>query len=154
MTKIKDTDLTQAIALLKEHDLQEIEVKDGDKTIRITAKFPESNAHHTLAQPTNNAIAQTQASDPTSAKSSAEPQLGITAPIVGTVYLTPSPNEPPFVKQGQKIKKGQTVCLIEAMKTFNHIQSDIDAVVTNICVENGETVEYGQTLITLEAIQA
>ena len=142
MVTIKDADITRVIALLKTHNLQEIEIKDGQKAIRVTAKFSETSPQVVSSIP-----ASTEAPAATPAPSAATP--GITAPIVGTVYLTPSPDEPAFVRQGQKIKKGQTVCLIEAMKTFNHIQSEIDAEIVEVCVKNGETVEYGQTLFIL-----
>jgi len=142
MVAIKDADITRVVALLKTHNLQEIEIKDGQKAIRVTAKFSETSPQAVSSIP-----ASTEAPAATPVPSAATP--GITAPIVGTVYLTPSPDEPAFVRQGQKIKKGQTVCLIEAMKTFNHIQSEIDAEIVEVCVKNGETVEYGQTLFIL-----
>ena len=65
------------------------------------------------------------------------------------IYLTPKPSSPPFVKSGQKIKKGDTICLIEAMKTFNEIKSDKDGVVKSILIKNGEAVEFGQPLFEI-----
>src|SRR5210317_771778 len=73
----------------------------------------------------------------------------IDSPMVGIIYLTPKPSSPPFVKSGQKIKKGDTICLIEAMKTFNEIKSDKDGVVKTILVKNGEAVEFGQPLFEI-----
>ena len=73
----------------------------------------------------------------------------IDSPMVGIIYLTPKPSSPPFVKKGQKIKKGDTICLIEAMKTFNEIKSDKDGVVKSILVKNGEAVEFGQPLFEI-----
>ena len=73
----------------------------------------------------------------------------IDSPMVGIIYLTPKPSSPPFVKSGQKIKKGDTICLIEAMKTFNEIKSDKDGVVKSILVKNGEAVEFGQPLFEI-----
>ena len=73
----------------------------------------------------------------------------IDSPMVGVIYLTPKPSFPPFVKSGQKIKKGDTICLIEAMKTFNEIKSDKDGVVKSILVKNGEAVEFGQPLFEI-----
>ena len=73
----------------------------------------------------------------------------IDSPMVGIIYLTPKPSSPPVVKSGQKIKKGDTICLIEAMKTFNEIKSDKDGVVKSILIKNGEAVEFGQPLFEI-----
>ena len=75
--------------------------------------------------------------------------LTIDSPMVGIVYLTPKPSSPPFAKKGQKIKKGDTICLIEAMKTFNEIKSDRDCVIKTVMVKNGEAVEFGQPLFDI-----
>ena len=75
--------------------------------------------------------------------------ISIDSPMVGIIYLTPKPSTPPFAKKGQKIKKGDTICLIEAMKTFNEIKSDSDCTIKNIMVKNGEAVEFGQPLFEI-----
>ena len=87
-------------------------------------------------------VSNTQNNEPSSMQS-------IDSPMVGIIYLTPKPSSPPFVKSGQKIKKGDTICLIEAMKTFNEIKSDKDGVVKSILVKNGEAVEFGQPLFEI-----
>ena len=69
--------------------------------------------------------------------------------MVGIIYLTPKPSSPPFAKKGQKIKKGDTICLIEAMKTFNEIKSDRDCIIREVLVKNGEAVEFGQPLFEI-----
>tara|TARA_Y100000590_G_scaffold309480_1_gene349522 strand:- start:202 stop:558 length:357 start_codon:yes stop_codon:yes gene_type:complete len=74
----------------------------------------------------------------------------IKSPIVGTAYLAPEPGAKPFVSVGTKIKKGETVMIVEAMKTMNHVPSTSDGIVKKICVEDGQPVEYGQTIIILE----
>ena len=74
----------------------------------------------------------------------------IKSPIVGTAYLAPEPGAKPFVSVGKKIKKGETVMIVEAMKTMNHVTSTSDGVVKEICVEDGQPVEFGQKLIVLE----
>ncbi len=74
----------------------------------------------------------------------------ITSPMVGTFYASPSPDKEPYVKVGDVIKAGDTVCIIEAMKLLNEIESDISGRVVEICVENGQTVEFGQTLMYVE----
>ena len=74
----------------------------------------------------------------------------VKSPIVGTAYLSPEPGAKPFVSVGKKIKKGETVMIVEAMKTMNHIPSSLDGIVKKICVEDGQPVEYDQVLIILE----
>ena len=78
------------------------------------------------------------------------PKAVIKSPIVGTAYLAPEPGAKPFVLVGKKIKKGETVLIVEAMKTMNHVPSTLDGVVKKVCVEDGQPVEYGQTIIVLE----
>lgn len=75
----------------------------------------------------------------------------ITAPLVGTLYTAPSPKDPPFVKAGDTVKKGQTVCIIEAMKVFNNIPAEVDGVIREVCVKNEQPVEFGQVLFRVEA---
>ena len=74
----------------------------------------------------------------------------VKSPIVGTAYLSPEPGTKPFVSVGKKIKKGETVMIVEAMKTMNHVPSSLDGIVKKICVEDGQPVEYDQVLIVLE----
>ena len=76
--------------------------------------------------------------------------LKITSPIVGTAYLAPEPGAKKFIEEGQKIKKGQTIIIIEAMKTMNHVPSTLDGVVSKVLVKDGEPVEFGQPLVSLK----
>ena len=110
-----------------------IEISNNSGSVQI-AQSPVSS------QPQN--ISNAQNHEPSSMQS-------IDSPMVGIIYLTPKPSSPPFVKSGQKIKKGDTICLIEAMKTFNEIKSDKDGVVKSILVKNGEAVEFGQPLFEI-----
>ena len=78
------------------------------------------------------------------------PKSVIKSPIVGTAYLAPQPGAKPFVSVGKKIKKGETIIIVEAMKTMNHVPATLDGVVKKVCVEDGQPVEFGQTIIILE----
>ena len=78
------------------------------------------------------------------------PKSVIKSPIVGTAYLAPQPGAKPFVSVGKKIKKGETIIIVEAMKTMNHVPTTLDGVVKKVCVEDGQPVEFGQTIIVLE----
>ena len=110
-----------------------IEISNSSGSVQI-ARSPVSS------QPQN--VSNTQTNESSSMQS-------IDSPMVGIIYLTPKPSSPPFVKSGQKIKKGDTICLIEAMKTFNEIKSDKDGLVKTILVKNGEAVEFGQPLFEI-----
>ena len=79
-----------------------------------------------------------------------DPKTIIKSPIVGTAYLAPEPGAKPFVSVGKKIKKGDTVMIVEAMKTMNHVPSPINGTVKKICIEDGQPVEYGQVLVLLD----
>ena len=133
--------IDQLIKKLKENELGSIKVSNKTNSIEIT----------------NAVIANTQDTPHVKSKSisqnlpTEEPLniLSIDSPMVGIVYMTPKPSSPPFIKTGQKVKKGDTICLIEAMKTFNEIKSDKDGVIKSILVKNGEAVEFGQPLFEI-----
>ena len=130
---------------LKEFNLTEIEITEKDTKIKVSKNNVSiSNQPH---------IVSTQSSETSSAsmtnqniKSGTE----ITSPIIGTAYHAPEPGAKKFVEIGKKIKKGDTIMIVEAMKTMNHVPSTADGVVKEICVEDGQPVEFGQTIIVLE----
>ena len=121
---------------LEEFDLSEIEYQDGSKKIKV--------AKNQLSQPS------VTVHKPNLASVKEESGTKITSPIIGTAYLAPEPGAKKFVEIGNQIKKGQTVMIVEAMKTMNHVPSTADGVVKEICVEDGQPVEFGQTIIILE----
>ena len=130
---------------LKEFNLTEIEITEKDTKIKVSknnvsiSNQPQvisSSSPTTVSAPT-----QTQ-----NIKSGTE----ITSPIIGTAYHAPEPGAKKFVEIGKKIKKGDTIMIVEAMKTMNHVPSTADGVVKEICVEDGQPVEFGQTIIILE----
>ena len=121
---------------LEEFDLSEIEYQDGDKKIKV-ARNKISDSSLTAHKPSL-----------TSTKE--ESGTKITSPIIGTAYLAPEPGAKKFVEVGSQIKKGQTVIIVEAMKTMNHVPSTADGVVKKILVQDGQAVEFGQTLLILK----
>lgn len=129
------------IKKLKDNELGSIKVTNKTDSIEITNAIYSSLQN--VQQSTSKSIIQNSQSE--------EPSniLSIDSPMVGIVYMTPKPSSPPFVKSGQKVKKGDTICLIEAMKTFNEIKSDKDGVIKSILVKNGEAVEFGQPLFEI-----
>ena len=122
---------------LEEFGLSEIEYQDGDKKIKVGRNLT--------------SVGNVTAHKPGLIKQKEE-EVGtkIVSPIIGTAYLAPEPGGKKFIEVGQKIKKGQTIMIVEAMKTMNHVPSTADGVVKEICVEDGQPVEFGQTIIILE----
>ena len=130
---------------LKEFNLTEIEITEKDTKIKVSKNNVSiSNQPQVISSSSpalNSAPTQTQ-----NIKSGTE----ITSPIIGTAYHAPEPGAKKFVEIGKKIKKGDTIMIVEAMKTMNHVPSTADGVVKEICVEDGQPVEFGQTIIILE----
>ena len=140
--KKTENSINLLIKKLKDENLGSL--KFSNKTIAIEISNNSGSvqiAQNSVSSQTQKVI-NTQNNEPLSMQS-------IDSPMVGIIYLTPKPSSPPFVKSGQKIKKGDTICLIEAMKTFNEIKSDKDGVVKSILVKNGEAVEFGQPLLEI-----
>ncbi len=130
---------------LKEFNLTEIEITEKDTKIKVSKNNVSiSNQPQVISSSSpasSSAPTQTQ-----NIKSGTE----ITSPIIGTAYHAPEPGAKKFVEIGKKIKKGDTIMIVEAMKTMNHVPSTADGVVKEICIEDGQPVEFGQTIIILE----
>lgn len=133
--------------LMDEHQLTHVEVSEGDKTICLAKEtaLPGAVVPAVAAVPATQPAAQPQA-EPAAAE---KPGEELKAPLVGIAYLAPSPDAQPFVQVGSKVKKGQTLCIVEAMKVMNEFTAPRDGEISDICVENEEMVEFGQTLFRL-----
>ena len=140
--KKTENSINLLIKKLKDENLGSL--KFSNKTISI--EISNNSGSVQIAQSPVSSQSQNVSNIPTNESSSMQ---SIDSPMVGIIYLTPKPSSPPFVKSGQKIKKGDTICLIEAMKTFNEIKSDKDGVVKSILVKNGDAVEFGQPLFEI-----
>jgi len=141
------------IDLLEASDLVEIEVKEGDDAVRISrATEATSIAAPVAVTAAAPAAAPTPVAEPTEAAPAAPAVTGskITSPMVGTFYIAPSPEAPPFVEVGQQVQRGDTICIIEAMKMFNQIEAEKSGTIKAILVESGQPVEYGQDLFVIE----
>ena len=129
---------------LEEFNLTELEYTEKDTKIKVSKNNVSIN---------NNPISKNvDLSSKTETKSSINKTIGIevTSPIIGTAYHAPEPGAKKFVEVGKNIKKGDTIMIIEAMKTMNHVPSTSDGIVKEICVDDGQPVEFGQTIIILE----
>jgi len=141
--KIDKKLIKELVDCLSEFNITEIEYQDGSKKIKV------SKATKAMSDKT---LTKAVVSPNKSVLSNNDDQKGIRvkSPIIGTAYLAPEPGAKKFIKVGDKIKKGQTVMIVEAMKTMNHVPSSADGIVKKVMVNDGQPVEFGQTLIILE----
>ena len=130
---------------LKEFNLTEIEITDKDTKIKVSKNNVSINNQPQVVSSSSPATTSTIAPNQ-NVKSGIE----ISSPIIGTAYHAPEPGAKKFIEVGKKIKKGDTVMIVEAMKTMNHVPSSADGVVKEVCIQDGQPVEFGQTLVILE----
>ena len=140
--KIDKNIIKELTDYLNEFNLTEIEYTDKDTKIKVSKSNP------TSSNQTVSAAASTPVLD--TVKSTVVSGTEVKSPIIGTAYLATEPGAKKFVEVGKKIKKGETVMIVEAMKTMNHVPSTADGIIKEICVEDGQPVEYGQTIIIVE----
>ena len=136
--------IKKLIEMLQDSDLREIEVKEGEESVRIARgiETPSNSLQSTQA----NISSTSNDQDITSASSGSS----IKSPIVGTFYRKPTPDKPPYVELGDHVNTGDVVCIVEAMKMMNEIKSEFTGIVTAISVEDGEPVEFDQSLIIID----
>ena len=139
--KIEKKLIKELVENLKEFNLTELEYQDGQTRIKVSKVSKSFDSSKTSAViPQNKAVLK---------NSNDQEGKRVKSPIIGTAYLAPEPGAKKFIKVGDKIKKGQTVMIVEAMKTMNHVPSTDDGEVKKILVEDGQPVEFGQTLVIL-----
>ena len=140
--------IKKLIEMLQDSDLKEIEVSQGDESVRIsrdnkTQLYAEPIIQKQVVQESSNFVSKEELPQ--------EEAKGnkVTSPIVGTFYRKPSPDKDPFIKVGDVVQEGDILCIIEAMKMMNEIKSDFSGKVVSIDVDDGQPVEYGQHIITI-----
>ena len=145
--------LRELIALLGESDIQELKLEGDDFRLELRRNLPASQPQ-VVMQAAPAAPAPAPVAAPSAAPPAAPAVRGdlveITAPMVATFYRAPSPGDPPFVELGARINVGQTVCILEAMKLMNELESEVSGEVVEILVENGTPVEFGQVLMRVK----
>jgi acetyl-CoA carboxylase biotin carboxyl carrier protein len=146
--------IKELLALVQAHDLAELEVEDGEFKLHVKRGGPHIVTHVMPAAPAAAPPPQVAPAPeaPPAAPGPVEEgtELAIVkSPIVGTFFRSPEPGAPPFVNPGDTVKKGQVLCIIEAMKLMNEIDSEYEGVVTNIYVENGQPVQYGERIFAI-----
>jgi acetyl-CoA carboxylase biotin carboxyl carrier protein len=140
--KIDKKLIKELVENLDEFNLTELEYQDGDKKIKVS-----KGSKGTVEQIKNNSVVS---NNKAVLSNNEEEGTRIKSPIIGTAYLAAEPGAKKFVEVGDKIKKGQTIMIVEAMKTMNHVPSTSDGEVSKILVNDGQPVEFGQTLIILK----
>lgn len=141
------------VELVKEAGIAELEITEGEEKLKISsyssnATFIQQPIHHAPVPVTHNPAPAAAQETPIAAKEAAKNY--ITSPMVGTFYSASSPTTPPFVEVGQSVKAGQVLCIIEAMKLMNQIESDKEGIIKEILVKDGAPVEFGQQLFVIE----
>ena len=140
--KIDKKLIKELVENLKEFNLTELEYQDGQTKIKVSkaSKVLETAKTSAIVSPNKTVLKNSEDNG----------GIRVKSPIIGTAYLAPEPGGKKFIKVGDKIKKGQTIMIVEAMKTMNHIPSTSDGEVGSILIEDGQPVEFGQTLILLK----
>ena len=134
--KIDKKIIEELVGYLKEFNLSEIEYADGTTKVKVSRAMNSPDIVSTVVNKKKSIVENNG--------------TNVTSPIVGTVYLAPEPGAKKFVELGQKVKKGQTIMIVEAMKTMNHVPSTLDGTVSKILVKDGEPVEFGQPLVSIK----
>ena len=140
--KIDKKLIKELVDHLKEFNLTELEYQDGQTKVKVSkaSKGTEGLKAGAIVSPNKSVLKSAEDSE----------GIRIKSPIIGTAYLAPEPGAKKFVEIGDKVKKGQTVMIVEAMKTMNHVPSTSDGEVKKVLVEDGQPVEFGQTLVILK----
>ena len=140
--KIDKKLIKELVDNLKEFELSELEYQEGQTKIKVSkaSKSIEIGKTSSIVSPNKSVLKSSDDSD----------GIRVKSPIIGTAYLAPEPGAKKFVEVGDKIKKGQTVMIVEAMKTMNHVPSTSDGEIKKILIEDGQPVEFGQTLVLLK----
>ena len=137
---MKETDIRKYAQLMKELDLTGLEITENDQKVRLERSAPVSGIQTVNVEgPTGSMPAKAESGDYISVKS----------PIVGLFYAAPAENAEPYVSLGDRVQKGQTLCIVEAMKLMNELSAECDGVIEKICVTNGQMVEYGTELFRI-----
>ena len=140
--KIDKKLIKELVDHLAEFNLTELEYQEGQTKVKVAkgSKNIEQVKSSAMVSPNKAVLSETSETD----------GIRIKSPIIGTAYLAPEPGAKKFVKVGDKIKKGQTVMIVEAMKTMNHVPSTADGIIKKILIEDGQPVEFGQTLVLVK----
>ena len=148
--------IKKLIELLEESALTEIEISEGEESIRLSRSSPLDPAESTTANPLPARLTETPSPSQESSSIAATLEdlpgtVPVVSPMVGTFYAAPNPESSPYVKTGSEVTVGDTLCVIEAMKIFNHVDAECSGVIRKILKNSGDPVEFGETLFLIES---
>jgi len=146
--------IKKLIELLEESALTEIEISEGEESIRLSRRSPPDPAESTSPAPPPGRLTETSSPESSSNAASIEDlpdTVPVVSPMVGTFYAAPNPESSPYVKMGSEVALGDTLCVIEAMKIFNHVEAECAGVIRKILKNSGDPVEFGETLFLIES---
>ena len=149
--------IKKLIELLEESALTEIEISEGEESIRLSRSSPLDPAESTTANPLPARLTETPSPSRESSSIGATLEdlpgtVPVVSPMVGTFYAAPNPESSPYVKTGSEVTLGDTLCVIEAMKIFNHVDAECSGVIRKILKNSGDPVEFGETLFLIETL--
>ena len=149
--------IKKLIELLEESALTEIEISEGEESIRLSRSSPLDPAESTTAIPPPAQLTETPAPSPESSSTAVTVRdlpdaVTVVSPMVGTFYAAPNPESSPYVKTGSEVTVGDTLCVIEAMKIFNHVDAECSGVIRKILKNSGDPVEFGEALFLIETL--
>ena len=149
--------IKKLIELLEESALTEIEISEGEESIRLSRSSPLDPAESTTANPLPARSTETPSPSRESSSTAATLEdlpgtVPVVSPMVGTFYAAPNPESSPYVKTGSEVAVGDTLCVIEAMKIFNHVEAECSGVIRKILKNSGDPVEFGETLFLIETL--
>lgn len=156
---MNEDEIRRLVKIVEDSNIGELEIRKWGRTIKISKTSPAASSQMGACGPQNNVVpspsqdsqgAKSQIESPAPEKTSGGPGIEIKSPMVGTFYRSPAPDASPYVDINQDVKKGQVLCIIEAMKLMNEIESDMAGKIVEILVENGQPVEYNQPLFRIE----
>ena len=147
--------IKKLIELLEESALTEIEISEGEESIRLSRRSPLDPAESANPAAPPAQLTETPTPSPESSLTATTVEdlpntVPVVSPMVGTFYAAPNPESSPYVKTGSEVAVGDTLCVIEAMKTFNHVDAECDGVIRKILKNSGDPVEFGETLFLIE----
>ncbi len=147
--KFVDIDVEKLFQLMQEHDISEVNLRNGK--ISVEVKRNRGNEFFVPDSNKNITIANLETDEKLSIKEQEDENIYLVkAPLVGTFYKASAPDSDPFVEKGDKVKKGDVLCIVEAMKSMNEIQSDVSGEIKEVCMKNTELVEFGQVLFKID----
>ena len=149
--------IKKLIELLEESALTEIEISEGEESIRLSRSSPLDPAESTTANPlparlTETPLPSRESSSIAATLADLPGTVPVVSPMVGTFYAAPNPESSPYVKTGSEVTVGDTLCVIEAMKIFNHVEAECSGVIRKILKNSGDPVEFGETLFLIETL--